>query len=53
MTICDFTLILRKPTELTNDLVDQFAKSSAPDLSRLLPGAWLAAHPDARRDWFR
>jgi transposase len=42
-----------EPFVYVRDLVDQFAKSSPPDLTRLLPGAWLAAHPDARRDWSR
>lgn len=42
-----------EPFAYVRDLIDTFAKHAAPDLTQLLPNAWLAAHPDARRNWSR
>jgi len=37
-----------EPFAYVRDLLDTIAKDSAPDLARLLPNAWLAAHPESR-----
>jgi hypothetical protein len=42
-----------EPFAYVRDLVHTFANDSQPDLTRLLPNAWLAAHPEARRNWSR
>lgn len=42
-----------EPFAYVRDLVDTFSKEPEPDLPRLLPHRWLAAHPDARRNWAR
>jgi hypothetical protein len=42
-----------EPFAYVRDLVDTFSKEPEPDLAWLLPNAWLAAHPDARRNWSR
>jgi transposase len=42
-----------EPFAYTRDVVDHFAKNAQTDLKRLLPGVWLATHPEARRNWSR
>lgn len=42
-----------EPFAYVRDLVDTFAQEAEPDLTQLLPNAWLAAHPQARRNWSR
>ena len=42
-----------EPFAYVRDLIDTFANDSEPDLTRLLPNAWLAAHPQHRRNWSR
>ena len=42
-----------EPFAYVRDLIDTFANDSEPDLTRLLPNIWIAAHPEARRDWSR
>lgn len=42
-----------EPFAYIRDLIDRFAKETESDLQRLLPTAWLADHPDARRNWSR
>ena len=42
-----------EPFAYVRDVVEGFSKNAEPDLTRLLPGAWLAAHPEARRNWSR
>ena len=42
-----------EPFTYVRDLIDTFSKAPSPDLFKLLPGAWLAAHPQARRNWSR
>ena len=42
-----------EPFAYVRDLIATFASDSDPDLTRLLPTAWLTNHPDARRNWSR
>jgi transposase len=42
-----------EPFAYVRDLLDTFSKAPDHDLTRLLPNAWLAAHPQDRRDWSR
>lgn len=42
-----------EPFAYVRDLVDAFSKHPEPDLTRLLPAAWLATHPKERRNWSR
>lgn len=42
-----------EPFAYVRDLIDTFAKETMPNLTRLLPSAWLTTHPEARRNWSR
>ena len=42
-----------EPFAYVRSLLETFARDSEPDLTQLLPNTWLAAHPDARRNWSR
>ena len=42
-----------EPFAYVRDLLESFSTNSPPDLTPLLPGAWLAAHPNHRRNWSR
>lgn len=42
-----------EPFAYVRDLINTFAGEREPNLTRLLPTSWLAAHPEARRNWAR
>ena len=42
-----------EPFAYVRDLLAQLTHNSPPAAATLLPDAWLAAHPEARRCWSR
>lgn len=42
-----------EPFNYVRNLINTFANDREPPLTPLLPNFWLAAHPEARRDWSR
>jgi len=42
-----------EPFAYVRDLLSQLSGCSPPAVAKLLPDAWLAAHPESRRCWSR
>ena len=42
-----------EPFAYVRDILNQFSSCSPPAVAKLLPDAWLAAHPEFRRCWSR